>query len=150
MYTTAIIIMISITTVIQYIRKYKHRRTLLFQIRTGLLTSCLSSTRGRRHNFYSANPTRSASRFISAGRDLKNITAAASTENSTLWLHGPTSTSQLTLFQNFQILRTISSGQDIIHTPASFSVWCFIMTMVIIISFAHERKLHQLTIHLGS
>ena len=43
-------------------------------------------------------------------------------------------------FQNPQILRTISSGHDVIYTPAPFPVWGFIMTMVIVISFAHERK----------
>ena len=48
--------------------------------------------------------------------------------------------SQLTLFQNPQILRTISSGDDVIHTPATFPVWGFIMTIVIVISFARERK----------
>ena len=58
--------------------------------------------------------------------------------------------SQLTLFQNPPILRTLSSGHNIIHTPASFPVWGFIMTMMIVIFFAHKRKLHQLTIYLGS
>ena len=47
---------------------------------------------------------------------------------------------QLTLFQNPQIIRTIYSGHDVIHTPAPFTVWEVIMTMVIVISFAHERK----------
>ena len=31
--------------------------------------------------------------------------------------------SQLPLFQNLQILRTIASGHDVIHTPASFPIW---------------------------
>ena len=31
--------------------------------------------------------------------------------------------SHLTLFQNPQILRTISSGHDVIHTPVPFPVW---------------------------
>ena len=48
--------------------------------------------------------------------------------------------SQLTSFKNPQILRTISSRHDIIHTPARFPIWGFIMTMVIVISFARERK----------
>ncbi len=34
----------------------------------------------------------------------------------------------------------ISSGHDVIHTPATFPVWRFIMTIVIVISFARERK----------
>ena len=54
------------------------------------------------------------------------------------------------LFQNQQILRTISYGHDVIHTPDPFPVWGFIMTMVIVISFALERKLHQLTIYLNT
>ena len=47
---------------------------------------------------------------------------------------------QLILFQNPQILRTISSGNDVINTPALISCLGFIMTMVIVISFARERK----------
>ena len=35
---------------------------------------------------------------------------------------------------------TISSGHGVIHTLASFPFWGFIMTMVIVISFAPERK----------
>ena len=35
---------------------------------------------------------------------------------------------------------TISSGRDVIHTPAPISFLGFIMTMVIVISFARERK----------
>ena len=54
-------------------------------------------------------------------------------------LNDPISTST-DFFQNPQILKTISSGHDVIHTPAPFSVWGFSMTMVIVISFAHERK----------
>ena len=44
-------------------------------------------------------------------------------------------------FQNPQILRTISSRHDVIHTLAPFSFWGFIMSMVIVISFAHDHKL---------
>ena len=43
-------------------------------------------------------------------------------------------------FQNSQIFRTIFSGHDIIHTPTPFPVWGVIMTMVIVISFARQRK----------
>ena len=57
--------------------------------------------------------------------------------NSTVCLHGPISTNS---FQNPQILRTISSGHDVIHTPAPFPAWGFIMTMVIVISFVHKHK----------
>ena len=57
-----------------------------------------------------------------------------------LHLQRPKSNSQLTPFQNPQILRTISSWFDVIHTPTPFPVWGFIMTMVIVISSAYERK----------
>ena len=42
-------------------------------------------------------------------------------------------------FPNPQILRTISSGHDVIHTPAPFLVW-WVMTNGAVISFARERK----------
>ena len=44
-------------------------------------------------------------------------------DSPTFCLHGPMSTFQLTLFQNLQILRTIASGHDVIHTPAIFPIW---------------------------
>ena len=49
---------------------------------------------------------------------------------------------QLNLFQNLPNSQPISSGHDVIHTPALISCLGFIMTMVIIISFARECKLH--------
>ena len=76
--------------------------------------------------------------IISSSRDPKNLTAAAKVENSTLYLHGAISIFQLTLFQIPQILSTISSGHDVIYTPAPFSCLEFIMTIVL--SFARERK----------
>ena len=75
------------------------------------------------------------------------LTAAATVENSILY--APTAENfstpwsnvnlQLTLFQKPQILRTISSEHDIIHTQA-ISYLGFIMTIVIVISFTRERK----------
>ena len=60
------------------------------------------------------------SQFIFAGRDPKNLTTAATVENSTL----PLVQCQFPIdsFKILQILRTISSGLDVIHTPASFPV----------------------------
>ena len=113
----------------------QNRGDSVVQVRTILLVSDFgSSTRGERHNSYYANPipTRGASQFIFAGRDTKSSTAATTVENSTLYPNGreinylPTWSNvnfQLTLFQNPQILRTISSGYDIIHTLAPFPVW---------------------------
>ena len=138
-------LVISITTVLQmHIQIQIHRRTLAV-----LLTSDFgSSTQGETQNFYYADDTfwpheRAAHPVmlkISVGRDPKN---------STLRLNGwipnySTSRSnlnfQLTLFQNPRIRRTISSEHDIFRSPAPLPVWGFIMTMVIVISFANERK----------
>ena len=44
-------------------------------------------------------------------------------DNPTVCLHWSKVNSQLTLFQNLQILWTIASGHDVIHTPASFPIW---------------------------
>ena len=155
----------SITTVIQNTVKYaKHRRTLSFQVRTVLLTSWLRpiATREEGHNSYNADTTNTR-RILWCPRSLsveirKTQLHASTVENSILYAPmaetqlPPWSNfnSQLTLFQNLQVLRTISSGHDFIHTPVPFSVWGFIMTMVIVISFARKRKLHQLGVHLGS
>ena len=48
--------------------------------------------------------------------------SAIEADNPTVCLHGPKS-SPNSVFQNLQILRTIASGHDAIHTPASFSIW---------------------------
>ena len=67
------------------------------QVWTHLLTSDFSSsTWGKRHNSYYANPVPTScvwclrSQFISAGRDPKTLNTAV--ENSTICLHGPMST----------------------------------------------------------
>ena len=119
----------------------------------GLLISDFgSSTWGERHNSYYANPNQRTVHLvmfkISISRDLKNPTTSSMVkiQLSTQWQKlkslPPWSNlnSQLTLFQNPQILRTISSGHDIIHSPVPFPVLGFIMTMVIVISFACECK----------
>ena len=49
--------------------------------------------------------------------------SAIEADNPTVCLHCPTVNSQLHLFQNLQILRTIASGLDVIHIPASFPLW---------------------------
>ena len=64
-----------------------------------------SSTRGERHNSYYANHPRHAAYLV-----MFKISVG---QNSTL----------NSLFQNTQILRTISFGHDVIHTPAPFPVW---------------------------
>ena len=52
---------------------------------------------------------------FSIGRDPKNPTTSINGQNPTLCLNGLISTAS---FQNSQILRTISSGHDVIYTPA--------------------------------
>ena len=91
-------------------------------------------TQGEWHNFYSANHP-NARRILWCLRSL-----SMEIWKIRLHLQRPKSKSQRTLLQNPQILRTISSGHDVIHTPASFPIWGFIMTMVIVIFFAREHK----------
>ena len=126
-----------------------------------LISDFSSLIRGERHNSlksfvsYYANITPNIrhisgcfrSQFIFAGRDPKNLTDAATVENSILYapmadsficlhgpisnlpLHGKTPTSQhhsrtsSGSFSKFSNSQPISSGYDIIHTPASFPVW---------------------------
>ena len=119
----------------------------MFQIRTRLLTSDFGSWRHEeRYTILTLLiPPQCAAHLvifkISVGRDPKNPTTYFNGQNPTLasmaetQLSAPMVKSQLTLFQNPQILRTISSGHDVIHPPTPFPVWGFIMTMVIIISF---------------
>ena len=138
---------ISITAVIQYIYKYKTQANSCFGYER-FINSCFgSSTRGERHNSYYANhPQRVAHLMmfkIFAGRDPKKptsstaqiqlFTSTAGTQLSAFMVQSQLSI--LTLFQNPQILRTITSGHDVIHTPLPFPVWGFIMAMVI----AHEQ-----------
>ena len=40
-----------------------------------------------------------------------------------VYLHSPQSTPNYLVFQNPPILRTIASGHEVIHTPASFPFW---------------------------
>ena len=102
----------------------------------GLLISDFgSSTRGERHNSYYADHPQCAVHHvifkISVCRDPKNpnyIFQQSKSNSLPQWQKlnrlPPWSNlnSQLTLFQNPQILRTISSGHDVIHTPAPFPV----------------------------
>ena len=135
--------------------RYKCRQTLLFQIQMGLLISDFGySTWGETqflkvfHNHTMLTPPPTFS--ISCGVKDLNSSLPVEIRKTQLFdsiaespitrLHGPISTSQLTVFQNPQILRTISSRHDIIHTPAPFPIWGFIMTIVIVISFVRERK----------
>ena len=111
--------MISITTV--HIHTQKLRQTLLFRYEPLLTSDLGSSTQGEKifKSFvsYCANKTPNClvqcqpSNSRLHGRD-KNCLSAWSTIKS-----------KLTLFQNLQILGTIASGYDVIHTPAPFPIW---------------------------
>ena len=58
--------------------------------------------------------------------------------------------SQLTLFQNPQIFRTISSGHDIIHTPSPFSVRGLLWQWWLSYPLRASVKLYPITMHLNS
>ena len=73
---------------------------------------------------------------ISVGRDLQNLTTCLNDRRPKSHLNGPISTH---IF--FKILKF--SGPFL--PSMTSSIWGFIMTMVIVIYFAHERKLHQMT-----
>ena len=146
-------VMISVTTVHIQIQYW---RTLSFQIRMDLLIPGFgSSTRDERDTSLImltilSDATPCAVHLvmfkIPVGRDPKNPTTSFNGPSPTLASMAETQLSasmvqsQLTLFQNSQILRTISSRHDVIHTPTPFPVWGFIMTMVIVISFARKCK----------
>ena len=133
--------------------KYNTRADSVVQVRTVLLTSDFgSSTQGERHSILTMlTPSQRTAHLvvfkISVGRDPKNLTVAATVENSTLcpngrnsivYLHGPMST--------FKSLSKSPNYQDHFfpawHHPHSRLISClgFIMTRVIVVSFAHERK----------
>ena len=119
----------SIPIVIQYIHKYASG--LLFQIRTGLSISEFGPWRHEERDtiLTMLTPTKRAAHLvmfkISVGRDPKNPTTSFNGQNPTLTSMVQ---SQLTSFHNPQILRTISSRLDVIHTPTPFPVWGFVMT----------------------
>ena len=127
------------------------------QVRMILLSPDFSSsTWGKKHNSYNANHTQCVAHLvmfkISVGRDTKNLnsTLCPHGSNSTFCLHGPISTSQLTLFQNPQILRTISSGHDIIHTPAPFPVWGLLWQWWLSYPLRTSIKLYPMPMRLNS
>ena len=133
------------------------------QVRTVLLTSEFgSSTRGERHNFFYDDhtiwPLQRAAHLvmfkISIGRDPKNptISLMIQIQLSTQWQRTQLSVCMVQCQPSTDSFSKSLISQDrfVIHSPAPFPVWGFIMTMVIVISFARERKLHQLIIHLNS
>ena len=57
--------------------------------------------------------------------------------------------SQLTLFQNLQILRTMASGHDVIHAPASFLIWGLLWLSWLSYPLRTSVKLYPLSVHLN-
>ena len=118
----------------------KYTGDSLVKVRTVVLTSEFgSSARGERQNYYNADhiiwPHKHAAHLvmfkISVCRHPKNP-STFSTAQSQLQLNGRELNSlstwsnvnpQLTSFLKSSNSQPISSGYDVIHTPASFSVW---------------------------
>ena len=102
---------------------------------------------------------------ISLGRDLQNSMVRLRLQLSASMADKPTVSyivhsqppaglarprieSQLTSFSKSPNSHPIASGHDVIHTPVHFLSGVFIMTFVIVISFAHERELYSMCVHL--
>ena len=172
--------MISITTVLQiHLQMQKHRRTPLFRYKWFINFWLQFFDTRREIQFLKVfcNHTMLTipniqhiswcfrSQLIFAGRDPKNLTAAAMSENSTVCLHGPMST--FNSMVGFQLLNTMvgpqlacflkssnseptSSGHDVIHTPASFSVWGLLWQWWLSYPLHASVKLYPMTMHLNS
>ena len=153
---------------IQYTGRHTGELCVL-QVRTNLLTSEFSSsTRGERHNSYNADPTIWPHKCvahpvmfkISVGRDPNNSTVCHNGRNpnySTLWqrtqFSAPMAETQLSACMvqcrpstdlTFKILKFSAHlfwASRHLHT-SPLSCLEFIMTTVIVISFARERKLY--------
>ena len=83
------------------------------------LPNCLPLRQTNRLSIYMAQSQLSNSRLH--GRELNSLCPNGRDKNC---LPGwPIVNSQLTLFQSLQILRTIASGHDVIHTTPSFPIW---------------------------
>ena len=140
------------------------------QVRTHLLTSNFgSSTRGERqclqvfrNHTMLTTPQNSVhlvvqSQFLNTmvGTQLLNIRvgiqlqlSAMEADNPTVCLHGPKSTPN-SLFQNLQILRTITSGHDVIHTPAPFTIWGLLWQFWLSYPLHASVKLFPMSVHLN-
>ena len=149
-------------------RKDKAQADSVVQVRTVLLTSDFgSSTGGERHNSYYANhtiwPHKRAAHpvMFKIGRDPKTLTTSSmvkiqlSTSNSMAETQLSARVVQCqpstaAFFQNPQILRSISSGHDVINTPAPFPVWCLLWQWWLSYPFRTGVKLYPMAIHLNS
>ena len=124
--------------------RFRHERFINF------LTSVLGDTR-REIQFllYWAKPQSAAYLVvfkISVGRDLQNLTTCPNDRRP----NSMPQRSNLNSFQNPQILGTVSSGHNVMHTPASFSVWFFLCQWWLSNLLRASVKLHPMTMHLNS
>ena len=81
--------------------------------------------------------------FRSLLLEIRKTQLHLSTVETQLHLQWSKSNSQLTLFQNPQILRTISSRHDVIHTQASFPVWGLLLQWWLSYPLRVSVKLYQ-------
>ena len=117
---------------------------ILIQLESLTWHRCLKIKRRRHRWEYYTNNTPNVrhiswcfrSQFIFAGRDPKNLIATATVENSTQWQRTQLSACMvqsqilntmvrpqlLWFFQNLPNSLPISSGHNVIHTPAPFSI----------------------------
>ena len=125
------------------------------QIRTVWLTSDFGSlTRGERHNSYYANQAQRAAHLVmfknSVGRDSKNLSTSSTalikllTFNSASMAETQLSTSMVEC-QLSTDLKSSNSQDHLFRTwghphSSPISCWGLLWKMVIVISFAHERK----------
>ena len=159
-------LVISITTVhiqmhiqIQYTGghcRFRYERFINFWLRS-------IATRGERPNSYNVNNPQRAAHLvmfkISVGRDPKNSTTSFNgrnstlcpmAENLTLCLHGPISTLNWLFFKILKFSGPSNLGMTSSTLQLHFLSGSLLWQMVIVISFACEHKLHQLTMHLNS
>ena len=140
---------ISITTVIQYntitgrLCCFGYERFISFWL-------WFFDTRRERHNSYYADH---AMLIIPNARRILWYLWSMSEEirkkldSSTRWSN---LNSQVTLFQKPQILRTISSGHDVIPTPAPFPVGRLLRLWWLSYPLRASVKLYPMTMHLNS
>ena len=168
--------MISITKVMQYINKqtmqiqntyantgglccYRYERFINFWLRffdtrreTKFLLgwpNYLTPSHARRILYYLRSLSVEILKTQLHASTVENSTLCFNGRHSTICLHGPISASQLTLFKILKFSGSSLPGMTSSTLQPHFLSGGFIMTMMIVIAFAHERKLHQLTMHLG-
>ena len=83
---------------------------------------------------------------IMVGTQLRQPASIA--DSPTACLPGSKSTPN-SLFQNLQILRTIASGHNVIHTPAAFPIWSLLWQLGLSYPLCTSVKLYPMSVHLN-